>query len=137
MSNADIARALYQSINDKDPGAGAALVADHAEWSEAPTGQTYNGPHGWHDNYNFWIGAFPDGNVEVTNVVDGGDWVAVEYTGRGTNTGPMPGPEGEIPATGKSVELQFCDIWQFEDGKVVGGRSYFDMAGMLSQLGLA
>jgi predicted ester cyclase len=137
MGNADVVRALYASINDRDPDAGAVHFADTAEWSEVPTGQTYRGPAGWKENMNFWLGAFPDGKVEVTNVIDGGDSVAVEYTGRGTNTGPMPTPEGEMPPTGKSVKLSFVDIWQFEGGKVVGGRNYFDAASLMGQLGVS
>lgn len=136
MSNVDSARALYQSINDDDPDAGAVHFAGDAEWSEVPTGQTYRSPSGWHENYNFWKGAFPDGQVEVTNVIDGGDQIAVEYTGRGTNTGPMMTPEGEMPPTGKRVEGQFVDVWEFRDGKVVGGRSYYDVAGLMAQLGV-
>ena len=137
MSNADVARALYAAINDRDADAGAACMADKAEWREVPTGQIYRGPAGWRANMDFWLGAFPDGRVEVTNLIDGGEWVAVEYTGRGTNTGPMSTPEGELPPTGRSVEIPMVDLWQFEDGKVVSGRSYFDMAGMMTQLGLS
>jgi ketosteroid isomerase-like protein len=137
MSNVDLVRALYQSINDEDPAAGAAHFAADAEWTEVPTGQTYRGPSGWHENYRFWKGAFPDGRVELTNVIDGGDRVAVEYTGSGTNTGPLPMPDGALPPTGKSVTGQFVDVWDVREGKIVGGRSYFDMAGLMAQLGVS
>jgi steroid delta-isomerase-like uncharacterized protein len=137
VGNDDIMRTLYQSINDDNPDNGAALFADDAEWSEVPTGQTYRSPGGWQENYNFWKGAFPDGRVEITNVIDGGDKVVVEYTGRGTNTGPMPTPEGELPPTGKTVEGRFVDVWELRDGKIVGGRSYYDVAGIMAQLGVS
>ena len=136
MSNAETARRLYQTITDHDPEAGAALVADDAEWTDVPTGQTYRGKEGWRQQYHFWLGAFPDGQVEITNLVDGGDWVVIEYTGRGTNTGPLLTPEGELPATNRSVELPFCDVSHFSDGKFAGGRSYYDLASMMTQLGL-
>jgi hypothetical protein len=68
MSNVDTARKLYQSINEDDPDAGAPQFAADAEWTEVPTGQTYRSPSGWHENYSFWKGAFPDGQVELTNV---------------------------------------------------------------------
>jgi ketosteroid isomerase-like protein len=136
MSNTDTVRALFASINDRDPDAAAAHIAESAEWTEVPTGQSYRGPGGWRENMDFWLGAFPDGRVEVTTVIDGGEWVAVEYTGRGTNTGPLPTPAGEIPPTGKPVEMAFVDVLRFEGGKVAAGRSYFDMASMMNQLGI-
>lgn len=137
QENTAVARAIYDSINAHDPEAGAALMPDDAEWLEVPTGMRYRGPDGWRQNFGFWIGAFPDGRVEVTKIVASDDAVAVEYTGRGTNTGPMAGPDGETPATGRSVEIAFCDVWEFRDGRLAGGRSYFDMASLMGQLGLS
>lgn len=137
QENAASARALYDGINAHDPEQGAAVIADEAEWTEVPTGALYHGPDGWRQNLGFWLGAFPDGQVEVTSLFADGDSVAVEYTGRGMNTGPIAMPDGEIPPTGRSVELQFCDIWEFKGGKVAGGRSYYDMASLMGQLGLS
>jgi ketosteroid isomerase-like protein len=132
MTNVDAALALFKSINDDDLDAGAAQFADDAEWTEVPIGLTYRGPRGWHDNVNFWRDSFSEGAVEVTNVIDGGDQIAVEYIGSGTNTGPVRTPEGELPATGKRIVAEFVDIWEFRDGKIVKGRSY--VAGLMAQL---
>ena len=32
--------------------------------------------------------------------------------------------------------MPFCDVFQFRNGKIVAGRSYFDAATMMRQLGL-
>jgi ketosteroid isomerase-like protein len=48
----------------------------------------------------------------------------------------MMTPEGEMPPTGKRVEGRFVDVWAFRDGKIVGGRSYYDAAGLMAQLGV-
>ena len=64
------------------------------------------------------------------------DYAVVEFVGRGTNTGPLATPQGEIPATGRAIEIPFCDVHRIEDGKITNGRSYFDMATMMRQLGL-
>ena len=50
--------------------------------------------------------------------------------------GPLVGPQGEIPPTGKSVDVAFCDVYQFKDGKFTSLRSYFDTATLMGQLGL-
>jgi len=135
--NATFARSLMESINAHDAERGAALIPDDTEWEEVPTGTRYRGPDGWRENFSFWIGAFPDGRVEITNLVASDTAVVVEYVGRGTNTGPIASPEGEIPPTGRSVEMRFCDVWEFREGRLAGGRSYFDMASLMAQLGLS
>ena len=51
----------------------------------------------------------------------------------GTNDGPM----GNIPATGKKMDLRFSLIAIIDsDGLISEERSYYDNAGFLSQLGL-
>lgn len=90
QDNAALARRLYDSINVHDPEAGAALIPEGCEWLEVPTGARLRGPDGWRENFAFWIGGFPDGNVEITNLVATDDGVSVEYTGRGTKTGAAP-----------------------------------------------
>ena len=45
---------------------------------------------------------------EAEHVTESG--VVFELTWRGTNTGPMQGPDGEIPATGKSMEMRSCYV---------------------------
>jgi steroid delta-isomerase-like uncharacterized protein len=136
MGSTDTVRKFFQAINDNDPDAGAAQVTDDAKFTELPTGRTFQGPDGVRENFAFWLGAFPDGKVEVTNIIEGGDKVVVEYTGRGTNTGPMMTEQGEMPPTGKSVTLEFCDVLEMKGDKIAGGRSYYDTGTMMRQLGL-
>lgn len=62
--------------------------------------------------------------------------MVVEFMGRGTHTGPLHTPTGDVPATGRRVDLPFCDVHRIEDGKITNGRSYFDLATMMRQLGL-
>ena len=65
-----------------------------------------------------------------------GDNVVVEMVVTGTNTGPMLGPDGEmLPPTGKKTVLGLCDVMDFKDGQVIGGRSYFDLDTIKRQLG--
>ena len=67
-------------------------------------------------------------------MLESGDWVTVEFTVRGTNTGPFMGPEGELPPSNQAVELQSCDVLHVENGQVTGGRSYFDLNTVTRQL---
>ena len=45
-------------------------------------------------------------------------------------------PQGEIPPTGKTIDLHFCDVFQVSGGKAIAHRLYFDNVEFLSQLGL-
>jgi len=58
--------------------------------------------------------AFPDWREEVELMIAEGDLVAYITTGTGTHLGPV----GEIPPTGKSVEVVNILFQRIEDGKI-------------------
>jgi steroid delta-isomerase-like uncharacterized protein len=134
--NAAIARRIYEGFNDRDFDRGLAVVATDAAWTNLPTGDTFHGRDDFRRNYVQWSTAFPDGRCEDVHVVATDDYAVVEFIGRGSNTGPLQTPEGEIPPTGRRVDIPFCDVMRIEDGLITNGRSYFDMATMMRQLGL-
>lgn len=80
--------------------------------------------------------AFPDLHWDVREFIEGTNIVVIEGVFLGTNTGPMIGPTGTLPATGRRVELPFCDIWKVRNGRIVENRIYYDQVMFLSQLGL-
>jgi steroid delta-isomerase-like uncharacterized protein len=80
--------------------------------------------------------AFPDLHWEMRDFIEGSNTVVAEGVFIGTNTGTMVGPRGPIPATGRRVELPFCDIWRVRNGRIVENRIYYDQVTFLDQLGL-
>lgn len=80
--------------------------------------------------------AFPDLHWEMREFIEGSDTVVAEGVFIGTNSGTMVGPRGPIPATGRRVELPFCDIWKVHNGRIVENRIYYDQVTFLGQLGL-
>ena len=50
--------------------------------------------------------AFPEIEFEVHRWIEAGDWPVVEGRVQGTHTGPLRTPEGETPATGKSMSCR-------------------------------
>jgi steroid delta-isomerase-like uncharacterized protein len=80
--------------------------------------------------------AAPDNHLEARHTWEDGDTVIVEGVYTGTHTGPLAGPGGVIPATGRSFSLPYVDIFQAVDGKFVSHRIYWDNATFLAQLGL-
>jgi steroid delta-isomerase-like uncharacterized protein len=133
--NAAIARRYYDAFNARDLNGAVALADAELEWINLAFGTTFRGAEGFRQFLENYSTAFPDSRVEVRSVVAHGDRVAVEFTARGTHQGPLVGPAGEIPATGRTVQLQLCEVLQLRDGRIVRGRSYYDSATMLRQLG--
>ena len=57
----------------------------------------------------------------------------------GTMKGPMKGPGGKtIPPTNKSFHLEFCTVahWN-EKGEILEERLFYDLVGMMKQIGLS
>lgn len=63
--------------------------------------------------------------------------IAWEAHATGTMTGPMPGPEGDIPATGKPFAVDMAIFWTLDsDGLITEEHAYMDSTGMMAQLDL-
>jgi len=133
---ARVALELYAAFNDRTLDRGAAVVAPGQEMHVVATGEIHRGPQGYLDYAGNWIAAFPDARVEIRAVVADAERCCVEFLGIGTHDGDFRTPGGTIPATGRSVEIPFCDVWEVRDGLVQRGRAYFDVGTIMRQLGL-
>lgn len=88
----------------------------------------------WDDNVGIW----PDNRVRVTLLVGEGDVIAEEGIAEGTNTGPIPLPDGtEAPASGNAVSFPYAAVHTLRGDKIVSTRFYWDNASIYQQLGLA
>ena len=136
QDNVKIARKNYETFNNRDFDGAVAQAAEDVELLNVPLGATLHGPEGFRQYVQGWATAFPDSRVEVTNIVASEEGAVIEFRGRGTHTGPLSGPTGEIPATGRSVDIPFCDVIQIKNGKISSIHTYYDVATMMGQLGL-
>lgn len=91
----------------------------------------------WLDVNRSFAVACPDGRHAITDVVADGDRFAIEGIWTGTHTGPMAGPAGVVPPTGRSVALPFCGVATRRDDRIAAVTVYLDQMTMLAQLGLA
>lgn len=83
-----------------------------------------------------WMGAFPDLSVGILDSVENADTIAVSLPVSGTHKGVLQSPQGEIPATGRHLELTPIDWLTFRGGKIATCTVCFDQITMLTQLGL-
>lgn len=87
--------------------------------------------------YATLLGAFPDIEVKILRIVERENAVGVEYKATGTHTGPLPGPVGELPPTGRRLTMRAASIGSVDDdGRIKIQHEYFDQVELLTQLGL-
>jgi predicted ester cyclase len=79
-----------------------------------------------------FLNAFPDCHFEIDEMIAEGDQVVTKKTFTGTHTADF----GEVPATGKSVTLQFVDIMRVRDGRIVEHWLCMDQLRFMQQLGV-
>jgi len=124
-----------QKFNARDTSALAEVFSSDVE-TTAPGAGTMRGIEPFAAFEQAFFTAFPDGRGHLTTFVESDDTVVVEGRYIGTHTGPMAGPAGAIPPTGRRLDLSYCDVFQARDGRIVAHRIYFDQVDFLSQLGL-
>jgi ketosteroid isomerase-like protein len=79
-----------------------------------------------------WVGSFSDAQVEAGEYSEGPDSSVCVFHGRGVSDGPL----GDLPPTGRSMDLVLTEVLQFDgDGKVVSGQLNYDQLTMLQQVG--
>jgi steroid delta-isomerase-like uncharacterized protein len=130
-----IARTLLDVYNARDFDRLDSAIAPDGEYRNVASGEVFRGAEGVKQYQRNWATAFPESQVEITNLVGCGETVTMEYIGRGKQTGPLNTPQGTIPPTGREVELALCDVLTVRGGKIAGGRTYFDLASLMRQLG--
>ena len=55
----------------------------------------------------------------------------------GTHTGPLVGPGGQLPPSGKRIDLQAADFLTVSNGQITSWHVYFDTGTFMGQLGLS
>jgi predicted ester cyclase len=82
----------------------------------------------------FWT-AFPDLKLHLVLETGEGPYVAVQNRSVGTHLGTLSTPDGDIPASGRTLDLAISDNYEVRDGLIVAAQLYFDRLALLEQLG--
>ena len=136
--NLQVADADFEALNDHDLDRYLGVHAESFVLYAPDSPEPRKGREALREWIQGFVNAFPDLRVERERSFGQGDWVCVEYTVTGTHKGPLPGPGGEmIPATNKAVRLPGSVVFKVEGGKITEAHEYYDILGMMAQLGLA
>jgi len=93
------------------------------------------GPAGTKMIAQMFLAAIPDLHVDIEIEIAEGDTVGGRLRQKGTQTGAMVSPAGEIPASGNAVNFTEVAMLRIKDGKVVTSWYWTDMIGLLTQVG--
>ncbi|MER5432239.1 ester cyclase [Streptomyces sp. NPDC002588] len=104
----------------------------------APGGVRAQGREGIGRFMSLWENAAPDNSIEFLDRYSVGSVVVHEGVFRGTHTGDLLSWDGQaLPATGRTFELTYCEVFVVVDGLITEQRLYFDQMQLLTQLGVA
>lgn len=134
QANADRIRALYAAVNTKDLDTIAGFGAPDSEWLDVPFNFTSRGVNAIIEPWKSWFNIFPDATCEVRSLTVMGDHVVAQGIGRGTHNGVFNSPAGVLEPSGRKMQVNFCDVYQLKDGKILRADSYFDFYGLVLQL---
>jgi len=132
----DIAKKGIAAYNEANWDAVRELASPGVQYDEVATHRKLEGIDQVLEAWKGWRAAFSDSKGTINSAIAAGDTAVIEVTWTGTHDAPMPTPNGEIPATGKSINIRACQITKIVDGKMTHQTHYFDMATMMQQLGL-
>jgi predicted ester cyclase len=132
----DLAREGIDVFNRGDWGRMRELMADHAVYEETGTGLRLEGWPAIEQALKAWREGSSDISGTIARGMAEGDTTVIEVLWKGTHTGPLEGPAGALPPTGRAFQV-YSTFWQrWEDNKVVEERNHLDVLGMLAQLGV-
>jgi len=133
----DIAKAPIIAYNGKNWDGVRASMSLGVVYDEVGTQRRFQGVDDVIAAWRGWATAMPDSKASFDAALTSGDTVVLELTWRGTHTGPLHTPGGDIPATGKKFEVRACQVVDIANNKPQVMRHYFDMTTLMKQLGVA
>jgi steroid delta-isomerase-like uncharacterized protein len=112
-----------------------ATLAPDIVYEEAGTQRRIQGVEEYVQLCQGWKQAFPDATGTIMQALAGDNLVAQEVAWEGTHSGPLVGPAGTIPASGRRV-VSPATLWiTFQGDKVKEVHHHLDLMGLLQQIG--
>jgi len=136
QSVVDIAKAQVIAYNEKNWDKVKAGVAPGLVYDEVGTERKVEGVDNVLAIWKGWATAMPDSKATFHSEIVSGNTVVLELTWHGTHKGPLKMPSGDIPATGKNMDLRAVQVIEVANDKVKSVRQYFDVGSLLRQLGV-
>jgi steroid delta-isomerase-like uncharacterized protein len=135
MSTVDVAREQIEAFNAGDWDRFQATLSSDCVYDEPGTQRHAEGADDIVELNRGWKEVFPDAHGTVHRAVAANGTVTLEITWEGTQSGTFHTPGGDLPPSGRRVEVKAAQVFDVEGDKIKEAHHYFDLAGMLQQLG--
>jgi steroid delta-isomerase-like uncharacterized protein len=137
MPTQTIGSTFVDAFNRHDGAAFAAFYAPDAVVVDPQHSDPLTGTKAITADVDAWFGAFPDIEARIEREVVSGSDYAIAFSMRGTHKGSLLMPGGNVPATDKPIQIAVATIGRMNpNGRIVEERRYYDLAGVMTQLGL-
>lgn len=101
-----------------------------------PEGNVLHGRHQVLDFIRTLWRALPDARLEVVKRIADGDTVMSEGRLVGTHEGPLTTPDGEMPPSGRAVDIGWMCVQEVQGEELISEHLYLNQLDFLAQLGL-
>jgi steroid delta-isomerase-like uncharacterized protein len=124
-------RRYFDAMRRKDYDAIWACYCDDIIYEDAALGHVYNGLAATKEFYLTYMSAL-DVTTEIETLVTTDAAFGIGHRFSGTHTKDLPG----LPATGKPFSVRGATIGSIENRKIKSNIDYWNVADLMSQLGL-
>ena len=131
VSPRQVVEAWSLAFNAQDAEGLAALYAPDAVNWQLPE-QPLEGREAIRESFQVFFKAFPDAGFQRVNLIEEGEWAALEWDGWTTHRGEFAGH----PPSGRTAKLRGCGFFQVRDGRIISQRGYWDRVTWFSQIGI-
>ena len=128
----DLFNKLICTWNEHDLDRLVMLYAEDYQGQDVGLAQTYYGLAGIRQMAQHYYTAFPDLAFTSTETIVQGNRAALSWVSSGTHRGKIM----NIPATGRSIKVSGITTVSFKNGLVVRSSVFWDVAGLLRDIGL-
>lgn len=133
MGHADTHRRLHQLAVGKRFAELGGYLREDFSYEDTARGVTTKTVTEFTDWLSGWFTSFSDARPDEGTYWEGPDFSCSVFHARGTNDGPV----GPFPATGRSMDVPFCEVLHYDaEGRGLSGMGFYDQLTMLTQLGL-
>ena len=107
------------------------MMSEDVVFTHMATGAEHRGPEGVRQMLDYMYRQAFEATAEFRSRICTEDQAVVEGEFVGKHIGEFAG----IPATGRSVRVPLCVVYDLEEGKIKRGRVYLEMPVLMRQLG--
>jgi len=132
-----VADKVTKAFNAHDAVAVASFYTEDAIMMGSGEPEPIKGRKAIEENQVAWYRAFPDVKIDTYRTLVSENYIVIEFSFKGTNSGPLKTPEGDLPATGRPVSVMGIMILKTTpEGLIAEDHTYYDTADFMKQLGL-